>query len=118
MGKQLYDAAEDGRLSEVSSLLRDHPEINVNWTDYAQWTPLHTASINGHVEIVKLLLAHPNINVNMRNHEGQTPLSFGCERGRVAVVQMLLKDPRVDVTLDDYMAALHCGMHLVGEGMK
>jgi len=98
---KLWDAAENGRASEVSSLLRDHPEINVNWTDNEQWTPLHVASLNGHVEVVKLLLAHPNININLKNDEGQTPLSVGCQYGRVSVVELLLKDRRVDVTPDD-----------------
>jgi len=56
--KKLYDAARDGRVSEVSSLLRDHPEINVNWADpeFFRWAPLHYASFSGHVEVVKLLL--------------------------------------------------------------
>ena len=58
---QFYVAAQYGRVSEVSSLLRDHPEINVNWQDNTQWTPLHIASLNGHVEVVKLLLAHPDM---------------------------------------------------------
>ena len=101
--KKLYDATAGGRVSEVSSLLRDHPEINVSWTnpDNYQWTPLHAASRYGHVEVVKLLLAHPNINVNLKSSSGQTPLSKGCQCGQVSVVGVLLKDPRVDVTLDD-----------------
>jgi len=41
--KILYDVVSDGLDSEVSSLLRDHPEINVNWTDDYQWTSLHAA---------------------------------------------------------------------------
>ena len=98
--EKLYEAAEDGRVSAVSSLLR-HPEINVNWTNEDHWTPLHAASWNGHVEVVKLLLAHPNIDVNVRNEYGETPLSLGCEYGHVSVVEVLLKDPRVDLTLDD-----------------
>jgi len=103
VGKKLYDAAEYGRVSEVWSLLRDHPEINVNWTnpDHNQWTALHTASLHDHVEVVKLLLAHPDINVNMMNVSGRTPLSKGCQCGKVSVVQVLLKDPRVDAKLDD-----------------
>ena len=65
LGKQLYSAAEDGRVFEVSSLLRDHPEINVNWAYYYQETALHIASLNGHAEVVKLLLAHPNIQCQL-----------------------------------------------------
>ena len=83
----------------MSSLLRDHPEINVNWTNEDQRTPLYVAS--DHVEVVKLLLAHPDINVNMKSRGGQTPLSKGCKHGQVTIVQLLLKDPRVDVTQDN-----------------
>ena len=53
--QQLFDEARDGRASEVSSLLRDHPDTNVNWTDDDKWIALHVASMNGHVEVVKLL---------------------------------------------------------------
>ena len=101
--KKLYDATAGGRVSEVSSLLRDHPEITVNWTnsDYSQWTPLHIASLEGHVEVVKLLLAHPKINVNVKDWNGRTSLLFGCWEGQVSVVGVLLKDPPVDVMLHD-----------------
>ena len=80
--------------------MRDHPDLDVNWQDPNQWTPLRHASFSGHAEIVKLLLAHPNIEVNLKNYFGETPILLGCN-GRVAVVELLLKDPRVDVTLDD-----------------
>jgi len=99
--EELYDAADGNCVSEVSSLLKDHPDINVNWTNAAEWTALHIASLSGHAEVVKVLLAHPNINVNLRNSNGQTPCSLACEFGRGLVVELLLKDPRVDVTLDD-----------------
>ena len=70
VGKKLYHAASGGRASEVSSLLRDNPGIDVNWANEYQWTPLHVASHKGHVEIVKLLLAHPDISVNLKNGSG------------------------------------------------
>jgi len=85
--QKLYVAAEYGRASEVSSLLSDHPEINVNGTTGLQFTALHAASCNGQVEVVKLLLAHPDINVNLKNHSARTPLSLGCWNGHVSVVQ-------------------------------
>ena len=88
---------------QKSPLLTNFPNINVNYSnpDFNQQTPLHTASHNGHVKVIKVLLAHPNINVNLKNSDGQTPLSLGCENGKVLVVEVLLKDPRVDVTLED-----------------
>jgi len=100
--KKLYSAAKDGNTSEVSSLLRDHPLINVNWFEKAfLMTSLHISSYNDHVEVVKLLLVHPHIDVNLRDSTGKTPISCGCEYGRVSVVKILLKHPRVDVTLED-----------------
>jgi len=93
--------AKECRVDKIQSLLRDNPDINVNWAVFAQWTALHAACWSGQVEVVKLLLAHPDINVNLKDNVGQTPFSLCCERGHVSVVQVLLKDPRVDVTLDD-----------------
>ena len=98
---KFWDAARGSRVSEVSSLLRDHPGINVNWTNEDGWTALHTALLEGHVEVAKLLLAHPKIEVNLKSDDGQTPILRGCWNGQMSVVQVLLKDPRVDVTLDD-----------------
>ena len=93
---QLFEAAHDGSVSEVSSLLRDHPGIDGH-------AALHGASKHGYVEVVKLLLAHPNININLKDIHGQTPLSIGCQYGKVSVVRLLLQDPRVDIRLGDYM---------------
>ena len=89
--KQLFDAAGDDDVSEVSSLLSDHPDIDVNFSNQDQWTALYVASGNGHVEVVKLLLAHPNIDVNVKHESGQTPFSLVCQKDKVSVVQVLLK---------------------------
>jgi len=98
--QKLYEATLISATSEVSSLLRDYPEINVNWTNDIQWTALHAASFKGHDEAVKLLLAHPDIKVNLKNDDGQTPLSLACE-GSMDVFRLLWKDPHIDVTLED-----------------
>ena len=97
----LFDAAWSGSVDDLSSLLRDRPDVNVNWTnpDKYQWTPLHAASLRGRVEVAKLLLAHPNIHVNLKSKFGETPFLLGCQIS--CVVALLLKDPRVDVTLED-----------------
>jgi len=102
--EQLQSAARTGCDSKVSSLLRDHPDLNINYT-IAYWTALHFASFGGHLEIAKLLLVHPGIDVNKRAQYGKTPLSLSCSlghtEGRASVLLLLLKDLRVDVTLDD-----------------
>jgi len=104
MEKTLCDAAFEGRADKVFSLLRENPEIDVNWANTSsKWTALHVTSRSGHAEVVKLLLAHPGINVNVQDSNRFTPLVFGCVYGRVSVVKLLLKDPRVDVVVSDMM---------------
>jgi len=71
--EKLYHAAYFDDASETSFLLRNYPDINVNWTDNEGWAPLHMASFNGHIEVVKRLLAHADINVNLKSDDGQTP---------------------------------------------
>jgi len=98
--KRLCEAAKNSRVEEVLSLLRDHPDLDVNCGTEIN-AALHFACFNGCVEMVQALLAHTGINVNIQSLGGQTPLSFACECDLVSVVQLLLKDPRVDVTLGD-----------------
>jgi len=45
----------DGNMEEIKLLIE---KINVNFCDYDKRTPLHLASSEGHIEIVKLLLQH------------------------------------------------------------
>ena len=71
--QRLYNAAEYGRIEEVEALLRDHPDLDVNWANHDSWPALHFASWHGHVEVVKLLLAHPAINVNVQTRSGSLP---------------------------------------------
>jgi len=96
--QQLHSAAS-WNVEQVSSLLRDHPDLDVNWGDGR--TALHTAASNNKPAIVKLLLAHPNINVNLRGSTGKTPFSLGCYHGHLSVFRLFLNDPRVNVTLED-----------------
>ena len=102
MNRQWIEAAQNGRVEEVEALLRDHPDLDVNWAFGNQWTALHWASASCHTEVVKLLLAHPAINVNPLNQYGSTPFLFGCANLQVSVAQLLSKDPRVDVKWSDY----------------
>jgi hypothetical protein len=115
--KQLYNAILHDRLEEAEALLRDNPDLNVNWEDDDSWTALHRATRMNHAEIVKLLLVHPTIDVNIQIHTGLTPFSLGCLTDSVLVVKLLLNDPRVDISLTDNYGFTPlwyatCGEHL------
>ena len=63
-------AAHTGDLEEVSTLLRDNPDLDINWGNENEfnWTALHTTAYYRQIEVVKVLLAHPRISVNARDH--------------------------------------------------
>ena len=54
-----------------------------------RFSPLHGASANGHVEVVKLLL-DKEANVNAADEGGWTPLHGASQNGHVWVVKLLL----------------------------
>ena len=116
--KLFFDTIRHGRAFEVSPLLRDHPDLNVNYSNSDESTPLQAASLFDSVEIVKLLLAHPNIDVNLKDIFGRPPISYGCYGGFVSIVRLFW---RILVSMSHWMttmAALHCGGHPVMGALK
>jgi len=97
MERELYRMVVGGYEEGVRDVLRNNPEVDVNWTDDHRRTVLHWACINGKAPVVTLLLAHPAIEVNPKDFEGFTPFKKACYHGRSACVRVLLKDSRVEL---------------------
>jgi len=94
----LYDAAYQGKVEEVEEILRDYPNINVNWVneeENGQPFALQQACSVGHDSVVSLLLAHPDIDVNQKDRGGHTAFIYASAYGRSSCVRLLLKDSRV-----------------------
>lgn len=94
---KFFGAARDGDTALFMSLLRDHPDLDINWAmsnSFAS-TALHLAADYGQDSIVRILLAHPDINVNPLDNHGATPLFWACRYGNTEVVRLLLQDGRV-----------------------
>lgn len=73
---------------EVAVLLHAHgAEINPQTEN--GWTPLHTATAAGRVELVEWLLAH-EATVNVKNSNGWTPLHFAAHENHLAIAKLLL----------------------------
>jgi uncharacterized protein len=53
-------------------------------------TPLHWASLNGHVEVVKMLL-ELGVNPLIRNHSGLSPATVAEQANHVDIVTLLLE---------------------------
>jgi len=95
----LHYAAYWGLHPVVEFLIIEHSQdvLSRHSTDNA--TPLHLASLNGHVKAACKLLEH-GANATTRNVDGETPLHLASYRGQVDVVRMLIEHG-ADVTAQD-----------------
>jgi len=93
-----------GNVEEVEEILRNNPNLDVNWSDENEnrSTALDIACDRGHDSIVSILLTHPGIDVNLKENGGWTPFNSACINGSTSCVRLLLKDCRVMVNEPTY----------------
>ena len=84
----LLYAAQEGLTSRCRQLLAAGSDVGEG-DPVTQWTPLHSAAINGHERIIQLLLSH-KADVNSRNERESTPLHLASQEGHLASVVTLL----------------------------
>ena len=87
-GEEIDDAAQNGDMEKVKTLLKDNPDL-VSSKDKWGRTPLHWAAFGGHKDVATLLLAS-KAEVNAKAIAGRTPLHLAAGRGHKDVVELLL----------------------------
>ena len=99
----LFFASNDGKVDVVKEILRNNPNLDVNWRNEEKEgkTALFAACVSGHSAIVAILLARPNINVNLRDDYGVTPFLGAIRNEQTESICEVLKDSRVDVNEPD-----------------
>ncbi|KAM4701385.1 ankyrin repeat domain-containing protein 49 isoform 2-T2 [Discoglossus pictus] len=85
----LLFAAEHNRLNTVQQVLINHPDL-VNTTDEDHYTPLHRASYNGHLSVVRELIAK-GADVHALTVDSWTPLHSACKWNNTPVASFLLQ---------------------------
>ena len=88
----LHGACSSGEVDRVKRLLEGG--VNTDAMNEDKYTPLHVATMKGHVEVVKLLvkaLLAEGLDVDATDVGGFTPLQYACEQGHVEMVQLLLE---------------------------
>ena len=95
----LYYAALCGFLELVEHLTLKYPQY-ASARSGRFGTPLHSASLEGYLQVVRYLLRH-FVDVNIRNSNDQTPLLLASWVGHPDVVQCLLEHGADTNLLDD-----------------
>lgn len=97
-------AASRKQVTVVEALLEKGADVNIRATDsekgIEQFTALHIAAANGHVEILQILLDHKAF-VNAQDKSGLTPLMAASEMGNNVAVILLL-DKGAEINQQDY----------------
>ncbi|KAI4519561.1 ankyrin repeat protein, partial [Schizophyllum commune Tattone D] len=82
----LHTAALSGRLEAARKLIARGADVA---TQFEQYSPIHTAAMNGFQAIVALLL-DSGVPLDDRSAYGCTALHIAAENGHVELVRMLL----------------------------
>ena len=104
----IFKAVEKNNIKSVKYLIKVKkvdPNINNNIFGY---TPLHIASLNGHLDIVKYLVEECKTDPNIKNIEnGSTPLHYASYSGHPDIVKYLVGECKLVLILRVNMDLLH-----------
>ncbi len=88
---EIHQAIETGDLSRVQALVKADAEVVSQLGDNRDRSlPLHTAAINGQLEIMEFLMASGAI-VDGHDIDESTPLMVACHSGQVESAKLLLR---------------------------
>ncbi|XP_039668623.1 ankyrin repeat and SOCS box protein 5 isoform X2 [Perca fluviatilis] len=100
----LHDAASQGRLLALKSLISQGHSVNVRTIDHV--TPLHEACDGDHVACARALI-DAGANVNAFTIDGVTPLFNACTVGSVACTEILLENGAKPQSLVYHPSPIH-----------
>ncbi|KAL8835291.1 MAG: hypothetical protein Q9170_003377 [Blastenia crenularia] len=104
----IHEAAREGRLGEVESLLNANPRLAIRRDDDER-LPIHWALSNSHQATVELLVSRKDFDPDVQDGSGWTPLMIASslKEGDALVDLLLSKDADVDIKNYNGQTALH-----------
>ncbi|KAF8400855.1 hypothetical protein HHK36_014158 [Tetracentron sinense] len=91
MEERLFEAARKGNISALFELLEEDPLILDDIDSPSRETPLHIASLLGHIDFVREILNQKPGFAKRVNNKGYSPMHLASANGHVEVVRELLK---------------------------
>ncbi len=85
--KTIHEAAAEGDIAQVQSLLSQGTDINL--LNRSRFTPLHMAVLNRQKEVAELLI-NKGANLNAKNNRDLTPLHVAATTGQKEIVELLI----------------------------
>jgi len=95
----LLDAAENGDLNKIKTLIQGGANIEVKGDN--EFTPLIYAAYNGYLDIVKYLV-EKGANLEAKGDHGETPLIWASHKDNSDVVKYLIEKGANIEVIDDY----------------
>lgn len=96
---QLFTAVQCGDIKQTKLLIRHGVDVNARRRE--GFTPLHIATGEGKLEVVKVLLsAGAQPNAKCRSTDGGTPLHTACAWNRSRIARVLVEQGS-DITVKD-----------------
>ncbi len=109
-GTNALNASIVRKYSEISDLLLNHPQININEPDSMGQISLHLASLSGDAKLTAQLLEKDPSGANLKSKNGKTPLDLACELQAKDIIPLLL--PHTRLTLENIQSPMLKAMEL------
>lgn len=104
--EQLFEALENGQISQALSLISKLSNLNIYSKNGK--TPLHIAASKGYDSVIKKLV-EKGADVNLTDKDGKTPLHISAHHSNEKAIAELLKAPKIQIDkVDNFgQTALH-----------
>lgn len=98
---KLAQAIINGRLDDVRSCIKKKIVGVDDNNNTLGFTPLHTATVSGHLDIVKYLVLEAKASVDMIDLKQNTPLFYAFPETRRNILHFLVREGKANVNFQD-----------------